>query len=281
MSLIDPFSFERPKRKKVDEQLFQAGGFRMFDSNFIGPKYTAGEFAPDTIDLPTAYKYINTPSKSIPDQIAKIHDFYYYLAKNTQDIRKADQFVIDMVDKLYPRMNFTEKVQASTMKKAFQAKLLLPDSFLQPESFSNLSYETEQALQDYIDAENIRTASQLDIGSLATIQSLTEKESTAGALFEALPPFKKYITDLVPSLKEQEDYKVYAELVRRGDQKESNIAPTRVPVVPKVPKLTLAEALRDLELLTALASLPESSKAVPETKGEELLKLQKIRFLDF
>lgn len=288
MDLTDPFSFTRPRYSKKEEELVKVGGFRLFNSNFIGPKWTGGEVAPDDIDLQTAYKYINTPAKSIPDRIAKIHDFYYYLAQSPEDLKKADQYVIDAVDKLYGQMSFTERIQASTMKKAFQVKLLTGVGYSNFK-FSKLDKETKDTLSNYntteLERDNISVES-VDIPDSVKDLLPPELRLSVDKVGEVLQPFKRYIKDLIPSLQELDDRKLYEKIIQ-GEKRETPFKlqmRTNVVEEPEASRETeLQRQLRITDLrqrVRTLDYLLELDKIKEQEEQEDINNLTRINFLE-
>lgn len=274
MSLLDPFAFQRPKYSKKSEALREAGGFRLFNSNWIGPKWSAGEVAPDDIDEAQAYRYVNTPYTNIPDRIAKIHDFYYYLAQSPEDLRRADQYVIETVDKLYPSMTVVEKAQASVMKKAFQVKLLL-DTGYKDVKYSKLDERTKQVLEEYIATENIRHDVEMErLNVPDVVKDLLPADVRAGVegISEALQPFKRFLKGLLPSLQEVEDQAMYARLSERTDTLDVRKAPRTSATVED----DSAELQRRIATLNYLLSL----ERMRQEKEDNIDTMTRVNFLE-
>lgn len=118
-SLIDPFSFEKPPRKTVDEELQEIGGFRIFPFHkFTGAGYSYGK-AVKHLDLSA---FLSTPSHNLVDEVSKLHDGMYFVAKTKEDLIEADKQYISLIDKLKPFMTLRERGEAELAKRAFQVK---------------------------------------------------------------------------------------------------------------------------------------------------------------
>lgn len=118
-TLSDPFTFDKPTRKTIDEELREIGGFRIFPFHkFTGSGYSYGKAVKD-LDLSA---FLSTPSHNLVDEVSKLHDGMYFVAKTKEDLIEADKQYITLIDKLKPFMTLRERAEAELAQRAFQVK---------------------------------------------------------------------------------------------------------------------------------------------------------------
>jgi len=203
MDLTDPFSFTPPPQKDIDRRLREKGGFRIFPFHkFTGAFYSYGEVA-DTLDI---NKFLTTDPHNLVDEISKIHDAQYFLAKSKDELKKADESYIELIDKLKPFMNLREKGEGFLASQAFNIKKNVgmykdPDwniSDTDREILNNYIATTVNTLQDKYKQINTNLFSK-------TIQDFinVNEPMVRRFMFDSLPSLPM-ITDIMKPLETQQ-----------------------------------------------------------------------------
>lgn len=254
MDLTDPFSFTPPPQKDIDRRLREKGGFRIFPFHkFTGAFYSYGEVA-DTLDI---NKFLTTDPHNLVDEISKIHDAQYFLAKSKDELKKADENYIEMIDKLKPFMNLREKGEGFLASQAFNIKKNVgmykdPDwniSDTDREILNNYIATTVNTLQDKYKEFAIANESSLGLSINTNLFSKTIQDfinvnepMVRRFMFDSLPSLPM-ITDIMKPLETQQGNMDITLTIREKEKVKPKpvIVEEKTNLVPLVEQPSLTE----------------------------------------